>query len=48
MAKTWQLLGLLVAVGLVVLPEPITSATGTLVGLGILATMFGAQGASPV
>lgn len=47
MAKTWQILGLLIAVGLVVLPEPITSATGTIVGLGIIATMFGAQGVAP-
>lgn len=47
MAKTWQILGLLVAVGLVVLPEPVTSASGTIVGLGIIATMFGAGGVVP-
>jgi len=44
MAKTWQLLGLVIAAALVLLPEPITSATGTLVGLGIIGTMFGAGG----
>lgn len=44
MAQTWQLLGLAVALGLVLLPEPVTSASGTLVGLGIIATMFGAGG----
>lgn len=47
MAQTWQILGLLVAIGLVLLPEPVTSTAGTLVGLGIIATMFGAEGAVP-
>lgn len=44
MASNVQIVGLLVALGLVLLPEPVTSATGTLVGLGIIATMFGAGG----
>lgn len=47
MTQTWQILGLGIALALVLLPEPVTSATGTLVGLGIIATMFGAQGVSP-
>jgi len=42
--ETWQIIGLVVACALVLLPEPITSATGTLVGLGIIGTMFGAGG----
>jgi hypothetical protein len=45
--QTWQLLGLVVAAGLVLLPEPVTSATGTLVGLGIIGSMFGAGGVAP-
>lgn len=44
MTQAWQILGLVVAIGLVALPEPVTSATGTMVGLGIIATMFGAGG----
>lgn len=44
MTKAWQILGLVVALVLVFLPEPVTSTTGTLVGLGIVATMFGAGG----
>lgn len=42
MAELWQILGLGIALALVLLPEPVTSATGTLVGLAIIGSMFGA------
>lgn len=38
------LIGAVVALALILLPEPVTTATGTLVGFGILAALFGLSG----
>lgn len=48
MVQVWQIVGLGVALALVLLPEPVTSTAGTLVGLGVIASMFGVDaGAVP-
>jgi len=38
------LIGSAVALALILLPEPVTTASGTLLGMGILAGLFAVEG----
>jgi hypothetical protein len=42
---TLEAIGIPVAIGLIILPEPITSAAGTIAGLGILTSILGRRAA---
>jgi hypothetical protein len=42
---TLEAIGIPVALGLIILPEPITSAAGTIAGIGILTSILGRRAA---